>query len=330
MMLKRSPARQVARADRLQGHHRLGPGDDRIDGEMGIGAVRLLPLDPDAELVDRGHRRPGVVADLADLEVGEGVEGEDRLRLLLLEQSLLEHQAGAPLLAGGGPLLGRLEDEQHAPRQVGADRGEDGGDAELHRGVDVVAAGVGHSDVSPQELVTLGRLEGEVGLLGHRQRVHVGADGDQRAGLASLEQGDHAGLGDAGARLEPEAPQVGGDQLGRLALAVRELGVLMDVMPHLDELGRGLLRLLVDPCVERRMGGGAWGPGGCGGRGVRPTREHRQGESQRQRRQASRSPARGHAFLRKRNRAVTRPSPGRGAHANRLSLYLDGRFLSLA
>ena len=185
-----------------------------------------------------------------------------------------------------------------AARQILPDGREDRRHPELHRGVDVVAAGVGYPHLLAQEGVLLGRLEREIGLLDHRQGVHVGADGDQRPRLAPLEQGDHARLGDAGAGVEPEATQVGGHRLGGLALAVGELGILMDAVADLDELGRHLLRLLVDPCVEGIRGRRA---------GRRQGRAGQQGEPERGRRQADPWRARGHAFL----RATKKPHLGR-------------------
>ena len=108
-MLKRSPPRKMptvitlgSSGERLRERivcsatTACAAGHDRVDPEMRIGAVRLLAVDLDPELVDGGHGRPGVEADLADGQVGEGVEGEGGLGVVLLEQPLLQHQARRP------------------------------------------------------------------------------------------------------------------------------------------------------------------------------------------------------------------------------------------
>ena len=59
---------------------------------------------------------------------------------------------------------------------------------------------------------------------------------DHRARLAAAQDPDDAGLGDPGPHLEPERPQVLGDQARGLDLTVRELGILVETMP---DLGRG-------------------------------------------------------------------------------------------
>ena len=77
----------------------------------------------------------------------------------------------------------------------------------------VVPAGMHHIDFLAQVLsLGLGSEGQTLGLL-HGQGVHVGAQGHGRAGLRPLQDCDHAGPGDAGPHLKPEAPQVIGDKL---------------------------------------------------------------------------------------------------------------------
>ena len=74
--------------------------------------------------------------------------------------------------------------------------------------------------------------EGQAAAFGHRQRVHVGAQGDPRAGLAAAQHRGHAGGGDAGADfLEPQCAQMLRDQLCRAHFAIAEFRMLVDVAP---------------------------------------------------------------------------------------------------
>ena len=65
-------------------------------------------------------------------------------------------------------------------------------------------------------------------------------------GPAALQQRDDAVARDAGLHLEAELAQVVGDERRRFLLAVRQLGVLVKVMPDLDDRRRDLRGLLLD------------------------------------------------------------------------------------
>ena len=56
-------------------------------------------------------------------------------------------------------------------------------------------------------------------------------------GRPAFEQRDDAMPRDAGLHLEAELAQVVGDERRRLLLAVRQLGILMNLMPDLDQPG---------------------------------------------------------------------------------------------
>ena len=256
-----------------------------VDPLPRLGAVDGLPRDLDREGVARGEdgtvRPPG----LAGLGPAAHVQAEHRLDLRLVESALRHHQGRPALLADGRPLLGRLEEEDDRAGQRRAQRHEDLGRAEEHRGVRVVAAGVHDS---------LGRAAvRHVVLLGDRQRVHVGAQGDDTAGPAAAQDADDTGAGHRVAHLEAERPQLVGDELPGALLAVAQLGVGVEVAPHRHHLRRDLL----GGGKDRRVRGE--GPGGRGGSGRRRgRREESWGEDHRE------------ASLE--NGHHTRPRPGAG------------------
>jgi len=128
--------------------------------------------------------------------------------------------------------------------------------------VEVVAARVHHAHVLSAIRRPHFRRERQVGGLRHGQGVHVGPHGDDGSGHSAFQQPDDAGARDAGLDFEPELAQVVGDQRGRLLLAVRQLGILVDLVADLRDRGRDLCRLLLD-ARERILRGRA----GAGDRG---------------------------------------------------------------
>ena len=138
-------------------------------------------------------------------------------------------------------------------RDVLAHPGEHRGHAVLDRGVDVVAAGVHHPDL----LVVVGGAhfgrEREIGVLGDRQGVHVGAHRHHRSGLPALQHPDDAGVRDPLAHLiEAKLAEMFGHHPRGLEFAVPEFRELMDVLPE----GDGFLfepgHRLLDAAVPRR------------------------------------------------------------------------------
>ena len=92
--------------------------------------------------------------------------------------------------------------------------------------------------------------EGNVDLFRDGQRVHVGAQRDDRAGLATAQHTDDAGVGDAGPHLDPEGTQVLRDEIGGPRLAIGELGMGVDVTPPGHDLPLDLRGTAVDFRVE--------------------------------------------------------------------------------
>ena len=165
------------------------------------------------------------------------MEPEDRLRTGVGEGAFFEHEFGAAPLSRRRAFLRRLEDEEHRAGEFAAEPGEHRRDAVLHRGVDIVSAGVHHADF----LVVVGGAhfggEGQVGVFGHREGVHVGAHRDHRPRTAAAQHADDAGVRDLLPHfVEAERPQVLGDPPRRLEFPVPQFGELVDVLAESDGL----------------------------------------------------------------------------------------------
>jgi len=165
------------------------------------------------------------------------MQAEDRPRLRVLQDSLGDHHAGAAVLGRRRSLFGGLEDECDRSREVRAQRGQDGGDSELDRRVDVVPAGVHDSDFLTQVAGPYGRLEWKGSLLGHGERVHVGPDRDGGAGFPAAQERHDPVVRDAGPHFETELAAEVCDQARGLFLAVGKLRVLVHLVAQRDNGG---------------------------------------------------------------------------------------------
>ena len=163
------------------------------------------------------------------------MQTENRVRLRVRERPFLYHERRSPFLPGGRPFLRRLEDELHRAGEVAPDPGQYGGHAEQDGDVIVMATGVHHPDVLPVVKGADFRGEGKVHLFHHRQGVHIRPQGNDGPRFAATEDGDHAGMGDAGPDLEAQGAQMVGDQPGGAGLAVAQLGMFVDVAPPGDD-----------------------------------------------------------------------------------------------
>ena len=67
-----------------------------IDAAPRGGAVRLLALDDDLEVIGGGHERTAAVGDGAGRHVGEHVQAEDGVDLRVLHHPFLDHQLARP------------------------------------------------------------------------------------------------------------------------------------------------------------------------------------------------------------------------------------------
>ena len=266
--------------DGLQTEHHLRRGDDRIDAAPRHRAMRLPALDGDAKVVGAGHRGARAVADQAGGQGRSDVQAEDRIGRRVLERALLDHELRAAFFAFGRQLLGRLEDELHAARELLAQAGQHRGHRHQDGDVTVVPAGMHHAHGLAVPFGLDLRGEGHVDALLHGQAVHVGPQRNHGAGQLALQQADDTGHRNLGAHVvEAERAQVRGDDAGGAELAVAELGVRVQVTAPLDhawlESGGGG----IDGRVQRAGDGGGCGHGRSSGRSWRDCRRARSRDS---------------------------------------------------
>ena len=232
----RHPDIDLTGGDLVHGLDDVGRDAGHVDAGPRARAVGLLALhgDRDAVRARIEAHRPIVQ------QVGVGradVQAENGVDLGLVQRPVADHQLGAAFLAGLGAFLGRLEDQHHRALDVGLHAGQHGGSSQQHGHMGVVAAGVHdrHGPPLPRRR-DLGS-ERQAGLFLDRQSVHIGAQGHDLAGLAALEDPDHAGLAHALADLEAQGLQLLGDDGGGADLLVAELRMLMNVAAPGDDLG---------------------------------------------------------------------------------------------
>jgi hypothetical protein len=128
---------------------------------------------------------PDAAAELADRHARHIVHAVDFLDGETLHHAVLDH-----LVAAGAAFFGRLEDHGDRAFEI-AGLGKIFCSAQKHGGVAVMAAGV--------HLARRGRGPGLATGLGHRQRVHVGAQADGAAfAEIALDQADDAGAAETG------------------------------------------------------------------------------------------------------------------------------------
>ncbi len=114
----------------------------------------------------------------------------------------------------------------------------------------VVTAGVHHAHFGPVVHRSHGALERKVDLLGDGERIHVGAEGDDRPRLPASQDADDPGAPDGSLHLEPERAQVLLHQRGGALLLERQLRVLVNVAPPGDDLGHHVDHACLDLARE--------------------------------------------------------------------------------
>ena len=128
----------------------------------------------------------------------------------------------------------------------------------------VVAAGVHDRRRQPLAGGAVDRAgEGQAGLLLHRQRVHVGAQQQHRAGPV-LHDRDDAGAADPFGDREAQPPRLGRQQPGAARLLHAELGIGVQVAVERHQLGHVPRHRLVQPGGDVRLAAGGGERGGHG------------------------------------------------------------------
>jgi hypothetical protein len=153
-----------------------------------------------------------------------------------------------------GSGYGGLEHRENGARPAGPVLGELAGRADQAGDVHVVPAGVRHRHRrAGRVLADNGAGVRQPGALGHRQRVHVRAQGYGRSGSAPAQNPDDARMCYARLNFDSERAQMCRDDPGRADFAITEFRVLVDVAapgddPRLD-------------CSYARLGRSAPSPG---------------------------------------------------------------------
>ena len=118
-----------------------------------------------------------------------------------------------------------------------------------------MAAGVHHARLLPVVHRAHHRLEWHVDQFRDGQRVHVGTQCDRGAGLAALENSDHAGnAAHVLLYLHPQRLEMRGHQRRRTLLGVAQLGMLVNVVPPGRDLVGNRRRATIDISRQRRVG----------------------------------------------------------------------------
>ena len=114
----------------------------------------------------------------------------------------------------------------------------------------IVPAGVHHADFVSVERRPHGRLERQVDLFAHRQRVHVSAQCHDVTRPATTQNADHTRVRDGSLHFDSQLTQPVGNDLRRPGLAIAELGMLMDVATAGDDFRLDLLHRVIDAAVK--------------------------------------------------------------------------------
>ncbi len=191
--------------------------------------MRGYTLHRDIECVRRCHDRSRMPPDRAGGELRPVVKAQDGIRLVGIERTGFQHRTRT-----AQRFLARLEDEHHAPRQLGARIREHRGNAERDRRVRVVPASV--------HLAGNLRCERQPGRFVHGQCVHVGANRDGRSRLRALEHRNDPRSAHAGPAGDAQPAQEFLHALRGLVLLERKLRMLVDPAPQRDQVAHPAIR----------------------------------------------------------------------------------------
>jgi hypothetical protein len=192
--------------------------------------MRLPTLHQNLEVVRRGLRGTGTVGELT-ARAGPNMQAEHSINARVLHHARVDHRLGA---AGWWRFLGRLEEELDRARQLRAHASQHLGNPHQHRDMGVMAAGVHDANLLASIDTARRTLEREVVHLGDRQRIHVSAQSNHRAGFAATKHTHYAMTTDACLHLHAQCTQMVGHNARRPFFKTGELRVLVNVPTPAD------------------------------------------------------------------------------------------------
>ncbi|GMR22913.1 MAG: hypothetical protein BMS9Abin37_1295 [Acidobacteriota bacterium] len=152
--------------DSLECQNDLRRQHDRIDSLVRPGAVGLHTPNRREEVIDRRVGGIGRHSDFAHGQAGRCMETENGFGLGIAKDTFSEHEIRAALFVRRRTFFGGLEDEHDGSGNLVRELGKNRRDAVLHRGVDVVAARMHHSNVLSVVGRTDRRFERKIGVFG--------------------------------------------------------------------------------------------------------------------------------------------------------------------
>ena len=219
----------------LQSEHDLRGDHDWIHTRPRRRAMGLAALHGDAHDVGGRHDRARAIGDRVGLDDGRDVETEDHVGMRIFHRALFHHEGSSAFLTGRRAFLRGLEQEFDGAGQPVLYRRQGLRHAHQDRNVGIVAAGVHHAGFLAGPDGSDFRCERQVHFLVNGQRIHVGAQRNDRTGFAALEQRHNAGMRHAGADFESQRPEVLGNDSRGTKFAIAEFGIAVDVMPPFDD-----------------------------------------------------------------------------------------------
>ena len=190
-----------AAMDRLQHVDALRCGHKRVGARLRHRSVRLLTLNVDIYGIDTRQKRPDRKTNLARVNQWRDVKGEDGQRCRVLERALFDHHLRAKAFHPAYPFLRWLKNQLHRPGNLRLDFAQYLGQAQRHRDVRIVPAGM--LDALGQAFVSHSKIRFVDG-----QRIDIGAPRNHRPRLVPSQHPHNSVASDARFHLvEPKRAQ---------------------------------------------------------------------------------------------------------------------------
>ena len=208
----------------VDGVEHLGQNKGRVNRLVGVSAVTTSAGNRDKEGILGRSNITRIDHHLVCFTVTGNMEGDHRIQLV--ERALFDHtNATRFVLVVAGFFAGLKEKADLAGGTI-RHLGEQFRHAKQHGGVRVMATGM-HRPGILRRILSTGRLQ-------NRQRIHIGADADDR--LAFTQVTNDPGLGHAGLRFNAITFERIRHQPRRALLLKAQLRVGMDIAPPGDQL----------------------------------------------------------------------------------------------